>query len=72
MSVFSIRYGDVAFRALLVDRLVIRREVALRIIFAAIEEIAAPRLLLNDLAILAFRTEDTDGVLLDVLTLWVR
>src|SRR6185312_15927160 len=60
-----------ALGAFLVYRLLVRREVALRILRAAVKHVAAPpRLLLDNLALFALRALHADRVLLDVLALW--
>src|SRR5829696_5549651 len=60
--------GRRAVGALLGDRLVPQREFAVRIVGAAVEHLAAPRLLLDAVAAV-LRAENTGGLLLDVLAL---
>ena len=58
-----------ALRAFLRDRLVVRGEIALRVVGAAVKHVAAASLLLRNVALATLRAGDADGVLLDVLTL---
>src|SRR5262245_14311567 len=61
--------GRAARRARLVDRLVPRREVAVRVACAAVERAAALRAFDRDLALAALRAGKPHGLLLDVFAL---